>query len=295
MKRRIFVSSTSSQGLDPERLAVKAAIIDEIRRAGFIVEEFFESGSAANLAWSFENVEKVMATCVGAVVIGFPRWQAQAGDVSLNLVGEYNHYEGAVAITHRLPVLLLAERGVENRGIVWRGAGRTITYIPEDAGPEWTSDPDFAKRFDAWQQELDGRFDIFLGYCSQNAGTAALIENRLTKAGATVLNYQMDFRAGGTILSEIADASDRCSAGVFLFAENDPLEGKSGMAAPRDNVVFEAGYFMSRRGHDRCLIIRQGEAKMPADLGGAIYLHLDDANDVSPIESGLSSFLDKNL
>jgi predicted nucleotide-binding protein len=105
----------------------------------------------------------------------------------------------------------------------------------------------------------------------------------------------MDFRAGVSILNEISEASARCSAGIFLFSENDPVEGKDAGAAPRDNVVFEAGYFMSSKGPDRCLIIRQGSAKMPADLGGSIYLHLKDAGDIASIEGRLARFLDENL
>ena len=244
------------------------------------------------MAWNFENVDRVMRRCVGAIVIGFPRWTIPG---SIELVGEYNHYEGAVALSHNLPVFLLAERGVENRGIVWTGAGKPICFIPEDAQADWVDHEDFQKSFIAWMREIKSRKDVFLGYCSQNAGTAALIENRLLREGATVLNYNMDFRAGVSILSEIAAACATCSSGIFLFGENDPLEGTGGNAAPRDNVVFEAGYFMSSKGPDRCLIIRQGNAKMPADLGGAIYLHLTNPFDISPVETRLKKFLDENL
>ena len=134
-----------------------------------------------------------------------------------------------------------------------------------------------------------------MGYCSQNTGTAAIIENRLRREGATVLNYQVDHGSGVSILNEIREASDRCSCGIFLFAENDPLEGKNNSAAPRDNVVFESGYFMNSKGPDRCLVIRQGNAKMPADLSGAVYIPLADANDISSIETRLTCFLKENL
>ena len=161
-----------------------------------------------------------------------PRWLVSEPSEQL-LIGEYNHYEGAVALSCRLPVMLLAERGVENRGIVWTGAGRTITYIPKDAGPSWLESEEFQRRFDAWMRELEQRRDVFLGYCSQNQGLAAMIENRLTRWGGSVLNYQMDFRAGVSILTEIEAAAARCSCGIFLFGNNDPLEGVDGAAAPR--------------------------------------------------------------
>jgi hypothetical protein len=297
--RRVFVSASSNRNLDPRRAALKAAILQKVSAAGFEPQEFWESGMAENMAWSFENVNVVMKKCVGAIVIGFPRWQvsgAMPGAMpSSGLVGEYNHYEGAVAMSRNLPTFLLAENGVENRGIVWTGGGKPITFIPEIADASWVETNDFQKAFKAWVRDVNARKDIFLGYCSQNIGTAALIENRLTREGATVHNYMMDFRSGTSILNEIESAASCCSAGIFLFAENDPLEGMPGEAAPRDNVVFEAGYFMNSKGPERCLIIREGKAKMPADLGGAIYLHLNGPGDIASIESRLTRFLKENL
>jgi hypothetical protein len=293
--RRVFVSASSNRNLDDRRKALKASILQQVRDAGFEPQEFWESGIAENLAWNFENVNSVMKKCNGAVVIGFPRWEVSGPTSPGALVGEYNHYEGAVALSHELPVFLLAESGVENRGVIWTGGGKTITFIPNDAQSNWVDQADFQKGFKGWLREVNARKDIFLGYCSQNVGTAALIENRLTREGATVLNYMMDFRAGTSILNEIAAASACCSAGIFLFSGNDPLEGVDGGAAPRDNVVFEAGYFMNAKGPDRCLIIREGNAKMPADLGGAIYLRLKSPGEIAAIESQLTRFLENNL
>ena len=294
-KRRVFVSVSSNRNLDDRRKALKAAILEKLQDEGFDPQAFFEFGEPGTLSWSFENVDHIMRKCVGAVVIGFPRWQISESIPPIGLVGEYNHYEGAVALSHHLPTLLLAERGVEDRGIVWTGGGKRITFIPEDAQASWTDEEEFQQSFGAWVHEVDSRKDVFLGYCSKNAGAAAQIKNYLIDEGATVLDYKMNFRSGASILNEIADASDRCSSGIFLFAENDPLKGSDGSAAPRDNVVFEAGYFMNSKGPNRCLIIRQGNAKMPADLGGAIYLHLKSTDDIAPIETQLTRFLKENL
>ena len=105
-----------------------------------------------------------------------------------------------------------------------------------------------------------------------------------------MLNWALDFRLGSSILNEIEAARSRCSSGVFLFTEDDPLEGTEGGAAPRDNVVFETGYFMSSKGPERCLIVREGLAKMPADLGGAIYVQYRRGDAIESIASRLSDF-----
>lgn len=215
LKKRVFVSVSSNRNLDDRRKALKAAILEKLWDKGLEPQEFWEPGMAETLAWSFENVDLVMRKCVGAMVIGFPRWMTYVSPSPVGLVGEFNHYEGAVALSYHLPTLLLAERGVDERGIVWPGAGKLITFIPEDAQANWVDEAEFQKSFEAWVREVDSRRDVFLGYCSQNAGTAAQIANYLINEGATVLNYKMDFRSGASILNEIADASVRCSSGIF--------------------------------------------------------------------------------
>ena len=56
---------------------------------------------------------------------------------------------------------------------------------------------------------------------------------------------------------------------------------------PRDNVVFEAGYFMNSHGPTRTVIIVQGDTKVLADYGGYIYLSIKDPDDISPIKQRL--------
>jgi predicted nucleotide-binding protein len=58
---------------------------------------------------------------------------------------------------------------------------------------------------------------------------------------------------------------------------------------------FEAGYFVNSKGNDRVLIIREEGAKMPADLGGNIYVHLADRKNTAAIESTLRDFFERRL
>jgi predicted nucleotide-binding protein len=81
-----------------------------------------------------------------------------------------------------------------------------------------------------------------------------------------------------------------------LFTKDDPFEGGDGdAAAPRDNVIFEAGYLMHAKGKERVLVIREEGAKMPADLGGNIYLPLKDRKDISSIHYSVRRFLEERL
>jgi predicted nucleotide-binding protein len=145
-----------------------------------------------------------------------------------------------------------------------------------------------------WQRELEGRFDIFLGYSSQSQGTAMNLKRVFADKGARVFDWQKF--GPGTILEQITKVAACCTGGVFLFTADDALEGDTGMAAPRDNVVFEAGYFVHAKGHGRVLVIRESggkrSAKMPADLGGAIYAPLADLGNIEPLDEQLKRFVE---
>jgi predicted nucleotide-binding protein len=75
----------------------------------------------------------------------------------------------------------------------------------------------------------------------------------------------------------------------------DHLIGPGHVSAPRDNVILEMGMFIEAKGRDRVLLIREEEAKIPADIGGSIYLSLQDRDDIKPIHTGLLDFIKKRI
>jgi predicted nucleotide-binding protein len=81
---------------------------------------------------------------------------------------------------------------------------------------------------------------------------------------------------------------------VFLFTQDDKLTGDSLMTAkavPRDNVVFEAGYFTSIKDRHNVLVILESGAKMPADLGGKVYASLKDRSSIRSVEQDIRKFV----
>jgi predicted nucleotide-binding protein len=72
-------------------------------------------------------------------------------------------------------------------------------------------------------------------------------------------------------------------------------ESHGDRATPRDNVVFEAGYFTKSKGRERVLIIREDGTKMPADISGNIYLPLQNRKDISSIETQLRKFIEERV
>jgi hypothetical protein len=299
IKRKVFISSPADNYMNEIQRKLVHSVLQLISDAGFEPQRFLYSGLPASMGWNFQTIDEVMRRCVGAVIFALPRWsvvsRSRPDDEPLTLLTEYNHYEGAVANTLRLPILILTERGVADRGIAWTGGGKPILFAPPGADDLWLKEETFRHRFTLWLDELKQRRDIFLGYCSKAKDTANAINLYLTKLGVAVLDWA-DFSAGGNILDEIERAASVCSAGIFLFTQDDFQEDATGnRAAPRDNVVFEAGYFTQSKGRERVLIIREQNTKMPADVGGNIYLTLADRHNISSIETQLRSFIEKRV
>jgi len=300
IKHRIYVSMPADAWLDDRQNDLKWGIVEKIEKLGYEAQIFGGptggKGLAAGKAWNLEEVDKVMRRCVGAAIIGLPKWKFSIGDQAFSLPTEYCHYEGAVAQTRGLPILAVAERGIEPRVLFNWHVGLEIIQVPSAATRAWLEQVQFLGPFENWKNKLQDRRDVFIGYCSSSRGTAANVKRYLTRElNATVLDWHEDFAPAGSILEQIQDAASRCSAGVFLFTKDDKVESSGETAVPRDNVVFEAGFFAHAKGKDRVLIIREKGSKMPADLGGDIYASLDDRADITSIEPYIKRFITQRL
>ena len=297
-KPRIFISVPLDQSLTQTQVEIKTAIIDKVKSADFDPQEFNVSGLPITTGWTFDNVEKIMQRCHGAIILAFSKWQVVTANSTLVIMPtEYNHYEGALALTLDKDTLIIKENGVTSRGIAYTGGGHYILQIPQNATQQWVSSKEFTTQFNAWTDAISNRHHVFFGYSGKAADTANRIIKYLTQqVGVRVRDWQVDFKPAGTILDEIEEASKKTLGGIFLFTKDDELvNGDHAYAAPRDNVVFEAGYFMHAAGKERTLIIREEDAKMPADVGGAIYLDLKDRNNTASIETALRKFIDDRI
>jgi hypothetical protein len=297
LQRRVFVSMPADQWLTRDQNDLKWGIVDQIESLGFVGEIFFDprggQGLAAGEAWSAARADWVARRCVGAAIIGMPRWVFPTPDGGVHLPTEFNHYEGAIAYTLRLPMLVLVQENVLRRVVFDDSYKGYVGVFPSNAKRSWLKTRTFRVPFGSWRTQLSRRRDVFLGYCSTSAGTAKEVKRFLKESlGVTVLDWQTDFSPGRSILNQIEEAADRCSAGVFLFTGDDNLTdgARREKAVPRDNVVFEAGYFINAKGKDHVLIVREASAKMPADLGGDIYAPLKSRANIGPIKATLRRF-----
>lgn len=296
---RIFVSLPADQWLTKQENKTKWAVVAAIDGLGYTTEVFFDPRGTRSLsasqAWSAASCGQVMRRCEGCALLGFPRWRINGEAGQILLPTEFNHYEGAVAYTLGLPLLVLIQAGVLRRVVFDDNYKGYVGTIPDKPTPKWLTTDEFKVPFKYWREQLERRRDVFLGYCGSSSATAAKIKDFLvTEAGLRVLDWATDFDPATSILNQIEEASRRCGAGIFLFTKDDALSDGSvrDRAVPRDNVVFEAGYFTALKGKSKVLIVRESDAKMPADLGGDIYAALKDRNDIEPIKPVLYRFLE---
>jgi hypothetical protein len=294
---RILVSAPFAGNLLPHEAEIRQQLIEKLTRDGFSPQLFGELGEITSASFTFSELMSFIKKCQGVIVLGFGRHRFNIQDRELQFVTEYNHIEGILALENKIPLLMLRSSGVQQRGIMYNGGGHFIVDIPSGADENWLDEsPSFDTHYNLWRKRVQDRCHLFLGYSSKAKGTAAQIKNFLEKNGVRILDWATDFEQGGTILEEIELADNMCLGGLFLFTKDDELVlGDDRIASPRDNVVFEAGYFINSKSDKRVLIIREDGAKMPADLGGNIYLNLKDRNDISSIETRLLKWVRNRL
>jgi len=306
IKRRVYVSLPADRWVPKNLNRLKWAIVNKIRRLGYVPEIFTNPrggpGLASALAWHPRDADDIARRCTGAVILGMQRWSFKDGRGNqILLPTEFNHYEGALARTLRLPTLVLVQCGVLRRVVFDMNFSGFIGEFDAHADVPWLQSEAFRVPFNYWQDLLEERRDLFLGYSSASEEVAKTVKRHLQRQlGARVLDWQTDFIPGRTILEQIEQAAARSVGGIFLFTKDDDLAagkkdipaGKKGvLAVPRDNVVFEAGYFIAMKGKRNVLIIRQEGSKMPADLGGDIYASLRDKRSIEPIKETLKAFM----
>ncbi len=293
--KRVFVSVPRDGHLDDAQRALKHAILSLLREKGIEPQEFQVSGLPVRSPYTFDAARDIMARCHGALILAFARWRDPAGGQNLALPTVWNHFEGAFALALKKEILVITEKHVAQDGITWPGGGQIILFAPPGADPTWLKLDEPKTQIDAWIDAVKGKKDLFLGYSSKARSTANDIHKLLSENGVSVHDWEIQFAPGPAIMDELVEASKTCLGAVMLLTKDDNLLGEENFAAPRDNVIFEMGFFMEGKGRERVLVIREEGAKMPADIGGGIYLSLKDRNDITPIQMKLLEFVKKRV
>lgn len=99
---------------------------------------------------------------------------------------------------------------------------------------------------------------------------ARMIEKQ---AGLKAIILSEQINPGKTIIEKIEENSDVAGA-ICLFTADDLGRAKvdtEDKPRARQNVIFEAGYFMGKLGRDHVVMICEDGVEIPGDLSGVVY------------------------
>ena len=236
----------------------------------------------------------------GVLIFACSQWRAQRlykrTKNAIITPTEFCHIQSSMAVAARKPLLVLREKALAERGVLRFGHLPHVLKMPNKLDRAWLDSDDCNSVFNSWVEDVECFRHVFLGYSSQATDTANKLYKFMTETlGLRVFDWHQ-FQAGDTIWDSIERAERSTHCGVFLFMEDDKLSTKNGDTfVPRDNVVYEAGYFAGAKGRKSALIVREDGARVPNDLGGLLYLPLKDRRDISPLQTKLAEYLGQML
>jgi len=279
LRFRVYVSPPLPSSLTLQQQQIMEAVLHKLDASGFRPRGYYAPGLDEGVP-SRGGMHELMAMCQGTVVLGFRRGQTSIAGQQGGSVTEYSHIEGGIAIALGKPLLVLREAGMVRRGIVLEGGRRSIVDIaPALPADGLDSIPFFPERYAHWEQQLNQHRHAFLQPVARHRRRSRAPPPRSRRHP----HRKPDFRYGRHLLQEIERAASQTICGIFLLTADDQLlQRDTQHAAPCDNVIFEVGYFAAARGKSRTLVVLEEGVKMPADLGGDIYVRLVDRGD--PLE-----------
>lgn len=118
--------------------------------------------------------------------------------------------------------------------------------------------------------------DVFIIH-GRNERVKNEVANFLTILDLQPIMLNEQANKGRTIIEKFEDHSNVMAA-IALFTSDDvgklkdcdELEDRA-----RQNVIFEAGYFIGKLGRERTIILYEDGLKIPSDLSGYLYIPLD--------------------
>lgn len=251
--------------------------------------------STMNIGDRFEELKR----CQGVIVVGFATWSAERitqrkrGESAV-FVSDFVQIYTTLALAMRCPLLVLVEKSITLRGVLRPHFVPRPLKLPKGLDISCLGEGALGYQFGEWVKSVTTKKHVFFGYSSSAIETAAKIRVFLQRIGLSVLDWASDFQPTDTIYSQIESAAANTSCAVFLFTrEENTLDG--GVLSPKDNLVFEAGYFAAAKGKKNTLIILEEGVSVPDDLTGYIFIPLKSRLDISIAQEKLRKCLLKLL
>ncbi len=140
----------------------------------------------------------------------------------------------------------------------------------------------------------------FFGYSGQAEQVAKEIIAHLKNTVTTMrlIDWKEDFRKGYVLIDEIQRACEMSDAAIFLFTKDDELSeflNPTHSHMPRDNVVFEFGFYAAKIGMNKTLLIVEEGTKIPIDLSGILYVSMKSRTKLDDVKKATEKALKEIL
>jgi predicted nucleotide-binding protein len=158
-------------------------------------------------------------------------------------------------------------------------AAKGINKVETALAKQTTNDPVFIKKGEtvATVKEMSKMInDIFIVH-GRNEGIEAEVSNFLRRLNLDPIILHEQANKGKTVIEKFERFSN-VRAAVVLFTADDIGKYKDDEeyeCRARQNVIFEAGYFIGKLGRENTIILYETRLKIPSDLEGYIYITLD--------------------
>lgn len=143
-----------------------------------------------------------------------------------------------------------------------------------------------------------GRLDrpsVFLASAGKAERVASELSSAIEVLGLDVIHWPRDFHTSRPILEEIRLAAFIAKYAVILLTPDDRVLDESERWRPRENVLFEMGYFMNALGADRVAVVVNSATAVPSDYGGFRHLVLSSDQPVRSLVPELRRFFAEDI
>ena len=221
-----------------------------------------------------DDIEDLLAHHVRSSAPAFEAWHTRAERFLIKKYGKDSLEHQKFSDTHFAPLVWFGQDEQEDirHSIQWCADGLRSckavfqTYL-EDIEEE--SAPEPAKTVAPTIASLSKVFIVHGHDGELKHAVARLVE----KQDLTAIILSEQANKGKTIIEKFEENSD-VSGAICLFTSDDLGRAKSDSedaCRARQNVVFEAGYFMGKLGRDRVVIIAEDGLELPSDMQGIVY------------------------
>lgn len=147
---------------------------------------------------------------------------------------------------------------------------------------QFCEEPEARSRSSTEHEPGSGSIFVVHGHAEDRRESVARFLQEAVDVPVVILHEQAD--QARTLIEKLEDVAAEASFAVVLLTADDvggrkPEEGNApelGSRA-RQNVILEAGYFMSALGRSAVVLLYEEGVELPSDMGGMLYTPFDPA------------------